>query len=105
MLHHVLEAEQDAQKFETNPRNRVPSLKLKLFGQPVDNFSVFPDRERCKLQLEALADDLAGELLDFGSASQSDHEVGRILWRQFGGPRLLQLGSECSRGLGGVDTS
>ena len=81
------------------------SLQLKHFGQPADNFSVFPDRERCKLQLEALADDLAGELLDFGSASQSDHEVGRILWQQFYNPRLLQLGSEYSRGLGCVDTS
>ena len=81
------------------------SLQLKHFGPPADNFSVFADRKRCKLQLEALADDLAGELLDFGSASQSDHEVGRILWRRFCDPRLLQLASECSRGLGCVDTS
>ena len=81
------------------------SLQLKHFGQPANNFSVFPDRERCKLQLEALADDLAGELLDCGSASQSDQKVGRILWQKFYNPRLLQLGSEYSRALGCVDTS
>ena len=77
-------------------------MRLKHFGQAVESFSVFPDRERCQLQLEELADD---ELLNFGSTSQSDQKVGKILWQQFYNPRLLQLGSECSRGLGGVDTS
>ena len=62
------------------------SLQLKHFGQPADNFSAFPDRERCKLQLEALAHDLAGELLEFVKVTK---RVGRILERQFYNPRLL----------------
>jgi len=80
----------------------MPSLKLKLVGQPVDNFCFIAASIRRNLQLEALADDLAGQLLDSGSANQSDQEVGRVIWRQFGVLRLLQLGSEYSRGLGGV---
>ena len=52
---------------------------MKCIGQPVHNFSFVADSIRCTLQLEALADDLAGELLDFGSASQSDQRRKDLL--------------------------